>query len=80
MVMAQGAIYRDAWNEDIYFGDEKLAYILDNLHIMRRYVAIDYGTVNPMVYLDIYDDGTEIWVAREYYWDSRKEECEKDNS
>ena len=43
-------------------------------------IAIDYGTVNPMVYLDIYDDGTDIYVVREYYWDSRKEEREKDNS
>lgn len=79
-VMAQGAIYRDAWNEDVLFGDDKLEWIYKNEHIMRRYIAIDYGTVNPMVYLDIYDDGTDIYVVREYYWDSRKEEKEKDNS
>lgn len=79
-VMAQGAIYRDAWNEDVLFGDDRLEWIYKNEHIMRRYIAIDYGTVNPMVYLDIYDDGTDIYVVREYYWDSRKEEKEKDNS
>lgn len=80
-VMAQGAIYRDAWSDEVYFGDEQLAYIQKNLHIYRRYVAIDYGTVNPMVFLDIYDDGRDIWVCNEYYWDSRAEGChEKDNS
>ena len=79
-VMAQGAIYRDAWSEDLLFDDDRLEWINKNLHIMRRYIAIDYGTVNPMVFLDIYDDGDDIWVANEYYWDSRKEEREKDNS
>ena len=63
-VMAQGAIYRDAWNEDVLFGDDGLEWIYKNEHIMRRYIAIDYGTVNPMVYLDIYDDGTDIYVVR----------------
>lgn len=79
-VMAQGAIYRDAWSEEMLFDDDKLSWIYRNEHIMRRYIAIDYGTVNPMVYLDIYDDGRDIWVVNEYYWDSRKEEREKDNS
>ena len=79
-VMAQGAIYRDAWSDELIFEDDKLAWVRRNLHIMTRYIAVDYGTVNPMVYLDIYDDGTDIWVCNEYYWDSRKEEKEKDNS
>ena len=70
-VMAQGAIYRDAWSDDLLFGDEKLQWIYINAHMFRRYIAIDYGTVNPMVYLDIWDDGTDIYVVDEYYWDSR---------
>lgn len=80
-VMAQGAIYRDAWDDDeLLFDDEKLEYLLKNLHIMKRSITIDYGTVNPMVYLDVLDDGTDLWFIREYYWDSRAEEKEKDNS
>ena len=43
----------------------------------RRYIALDYGTTNPMVFLDIYDDGTTLWVANEYYYDSRKERRQK---
>jgi PBSX family phage terminase large subunit len=80
-VTAQGAIYRDAWSDDLLFGDEKLDWIYKNAHIMRRFLAIDYGTVNPMVYLDIWDDGQDIWVTDEYYWDSRADgNYEKDNS
>ena len=37
---------------------------------MRRFAAVDYGTVNPCVFLDVRDDGKTFWVAREYYWDS----------
>lgn len=79
-VMAQGAIYRDAWSDELLFGDDQLEYLLKNLHIMRRSITIDYGTVNPMVYLDVLDDGRDLWFIREYYWDSRAEEKEKDNS
>ena len=80
-VMAQGAIYRDAWSDELLFDDDKLNWIHLNAHIMRRYIAIDYGTVNPMVYLDIWDDGSDIWVCDEYYWDSQAEgNFEKDNS
>lgn len=79
-VMAQGAIYRNAWSEELVFDDDKLEYLLNNLHIMRRSITIDYGTVNPMVYLDVLDDGSDLWFIREYYWDSRAEGKEKDNS
>lgn len=38
-----------------------------------RTIACDYGTTNPFVLLDIYDDGETVWVDDEYRWDSRKE-------
>lgn len=37
-----------------------------------RHIACDYGTANPFVLLDIYDDGETIWVDREYRWSSRE--------
>lgn len=80
-VIAEGAIYKDAWDDEYnLFGDEKLEWIRLNKDSMRRYIAIDYGTVNPMVFLDIYDDGDVAWVTREYYYDSRAVGKEKDNS
>ena len=36
-----------------------------------RSIAIDYGTINPMVFLDIRDDGENVWVVDEYYFDSK---------
>lgn len=73
-VIAQGAIY-DMWQEDMEFDDKDInPYFKSEC---RRYVSIDYGTTNPMVFLDIYDDGTTVWVMDEYYYDSRKEQQQK---
>lgn len=40
-------------------------------YLASRAIACDYGTANPTVFLDIYDDGETVWVDREYRWDSR---------
>lgn len=40
-------------------------------YMASRTIACDYGTVNPCVFLDIYDDGKTVWVDNEYRWDSR---------
>ncbi len=45
--------------------------------VSTRCIACDYGTTNPTVFLDIYDDGEHIRVEREYRWDSRKEHRQK---
>jgi len=37
---------------------------------MRRFCAVDYGTANPCVFLDVRDDGRTFWILKEYYWDS----------
>lgn len=64
--MAQGAVYKDSWNDERYFGDEKLNEIYDTGWKYRRFISIDYGTVNPMVFLDIWDDGETAWIVKEY--------------
>ena len=40
-------------------------------YLASRTIACDYGTVNPFVLLDVYDDGSTVWVDNEYRWDSR---------
>lgn len=46
----------------------------------QRVISIDYGTTNPMRFLETYDyDGT-IYVDSEYDWDSRKEHRQKTDS
>lgn len=75
--VAEGLIYTMFTDEDIY-DDSTRPKGLEYLGI--RTVALDYGTTNPCVYLDIYDDGDTIWVDREYRWDSRVEKEQKTDS
>lgn len=68
---AEGIVY-DSFNKDmIYSSTEEAAF---NAH----FVACDYGTINPCVFLEcgIGNDGY-IYVLREYRWDSRKEMQQK---
>ena len=72
-VMSEGLIY-DMFDptENVYREDKPyLPYQC------QRYISCDYGTTNPTVFLDIYDDGEIIRVDREYRWDSRKEHRQK---
>lgn len=69
-VAAEGLIY-DMWNDD------ENTFLLDDIKDKkfashRRYIAIDYGTTNPMVFLDARDDGKTYWLVNEYYYNSRK--------
>lgn len=79
-VVAEGAVYRSSWSEANLFGDELQKYFTDNLYRLRRYIWIDYGTINPMVFLDVYDDGQTLFVTKEYYYDSKKTGVQLDNS
>ena len=77
-VVAEGAIYKDSWSEDLLYDlkDEPVGLRARGGHQLRT-IAVDYGTTNPMVFLDIFDDGKTFWVVREYYWDSVKQMRQK---
>ncbi len=75
-VMAEGRIY-DCFDDDNLFDDAGTPSWLKTK--ASRYIACDYGTTNPMVFLDIYDDGDTIWIMQEYYYDSRKKGRQKDD-
>jgi len=69
-VAAEGIIY-DMWDTDA--NSYKEGYKSGaQLVQMPRYVGVDYGTTNPMVFLDCYDTGDELLIENEYYFDSRK--------
>lgn len=70
-VIAEGAIYKDSWSEELLYDrqDEPIG-LRGQGGYQQRIIAVDYGATNPMVFLDIYDDGRLFWVTREYYWDS----------
>ena len=69
-----GLIY-DMWSSINLYGDEDLPQ--EARAQCQRYIAVDYGTTNPMVYLSILYDGKTGWVDAEYYYDSRKERRQK---
>ena len=61
------------------FTDANRYYQLDErtLHISTKRIAFDYGTTNPWVFYEIWDDGQILWVENEYRWDSRSEEARR---
>lgn len=77
-VIAEGVIY-DMFDtqENVYRDDDRP---VDLEWLGTRYIACDYGTTNPMRFLDIYDYKGCIYVDREYNWDSRKEFRQKTDS
>lgn len=72
--VAEGLIYTMCTDENYYTDEERPAGLKS---IGVRTIAVDYGTTNPCVFLDIWDDGDTVWVDREYRWDSRSEEARK---
>jgi hypothetical protein len=88
-VTGEGSIFKDVWREHLLYDDEPWTMTDGTngrvcppaLHATgghaERYVPVDYGTDHPQVYLDILDDGTDIWVDREYVWDSHVENRQK---
>lgn len=74
-VKAEGAVY------DMF--DEKAHVVkdIDYSNIVRYWVGIDYGTVNPTVFylLGQHKDGA-VYVMREYRWDSKEKGRQKTDS
>ena len=65
-VSAEGSVY-PMWSDEANTYREESPKMYTG---MRRFVAVDYGTANPCVFLDVWDDGRTFYIANEYYWDS----------
>jgi PBSX family phage terminase large subunit len=63
---ADGLIY-DSFDEPVHTYSEPPQLINP-----RRYIAIDYGTSNPMCFLEILDDGNIARIQSEYYYSSKE--------
>ncbi|MCI9047497.1 MAG: PBSX family phage terminase large subunit [Hungatella sp.] len=70
--VAEGLIYTMCTDKN-YYEDEERPIALKS--ISQKYITVDYGTSNPCVFLEIWDDGETVWADREYRWDSRSEEA-----
>jgi PBSX family phage terminase large subunit len=70
-VMAEGAIYGSAFDDANLFDESSRPVGLYGAGgYQARYIGVDYGTTNPMVFVEILDDGVTLWEVGEYYWDS----------
>lgn len=68
--VAEGLIYSMFTDANLYNDGDMPVWLKNTAY---RMIAVDYGTTNPCVFLDTWDDGQVIWVDREYRWDSRSE-------
>lgn len=72
--VAEGLIYTMFTDTNLY-SDEERPPALKN--IASKCITVDYGTTNPCVFLEVWDDGETLWIDREYRWDSRSEEAQR---
>ena len=75
---AEGVVY-DCWSEDANSFDASQTRPWES-DLFTHYVGVDYGTTNPTVFLDCYDDGDTFWITREYYHDPSIEQRQKTTS
>jgi PBSX family phage terminase large subunit len=79
-VVAEGAIYKDSWNDSWLYDDTTVPIgLYGQGGFIKHVIGIDYGTTNPCTFLEYIDDGEVVWLDREYYWDSVKEMRQKTN-
>lgn len=72
--VAEGLIY-SMFNESHLYDDDTRPVSM--LSTSVRYIGVDYGTTNPCVFLDVRDDGRDLWVENEWRWDSKSEEAQR---
>jgi len=76
-VMGEGAIY-DMFTDECLVDDDFL--LPGHFDKASRYIAIDYGTQNATVFLDILDTGREVYVINEWYHSGRSTGIQKTDS
>ena len=72
--VAEGLIYTMLTDDNLY-PDQERPVALKNTAM--KAITVDYGTTNPCVFLEVWDDGQTIWIEQEYRWDSRSEEARR---
>lgn len=75
-VCAEGAIFRDSWDEQYNTFGEPPAMLMSPDRAGRggyvdRWYSVDAGVDHPQAHLEFYDDGDVVWCTREQVWDSR---------
>jgi len=77
-VIAEGAIYKDCWSDDLLYDDAKRPQgLYGQGGYIDHAIMVDYGTTNPMCFLEGIDTPGALWIDREYWWNSVKEMRQK---
>ena len=76
-VMASGAIY-DMFTDDLLFDDSNGPDIVKFWY--DRFYCCDYGTTNAFVMLEIVRQNGVSWVVDELYYDSQKQNMQKEDT
>jgi PBSX family phage terminase large subunit len=71
-VVAEGAIYGGSWGDHLLYSDGER-----KKGVVEEWIACDYGTDHPNVFVHFIDDGDTLWIEREMIWDSRAEMRQK---
>ena len=72
--VAEGLVY-SMFGDGNRYDDETRPVAM--LSTSTRCIAVDYGTTNPCVFLDIRDDGQDVWIENEWRWDSKSAEAQR---
>ena len=72
--VAEGLIYTMLTDDNLYTDQERPVALKNTA---MKAITVDYGTTNPCVFLEVWDDGQTIWIDQEYRWDSRSEEVRR---
>jgi PBSX family phage terminase large subunit len=79
-VSAEGAVYRDAWDDKFNTFDNPPPSLLNpggRGGYVDHWFSVDPGVDHVQAHHEYYDDGDVIWVTREQCWDSRAERRQK---
>lgn len=72
--VAEGLIYTMLTDDNLYTDQERPVALKNTA---MKAITVDYGTTNPCVFLEVWDDGQTIWIDQEYRWDSHSEEARR---
>jgi PBSX family phage terminase large subunit len=76
-VIAEGAIYKDCFSDDLLYDDSTAPRRLRGELKVEEYIGVDCGVDHPQCYEYVIDTGTDLWFDDEYWWDSKVEMRQK---
>ena len=61
--VAEGLIYTMLTKENLYTNGDRPAGLKSTA---AKTITVDYGTTNPCVFLEVWDDGETLWIRQRH--------------